>query len=738
MPRIVAPSSPRFLGLLRRPALLSLALLAVAVGPSCSSPDTAVEVLPPAVPCAAREAAAAMVEARDPRVVVDPRTPEPVRQDLATYLGRLWGRQVTVEVGVPGDDAARDVVYVAASDDARAAIAPPATGYRLVRRDENGRATLAAVAAAPEDLAFAAYALLEELGVRFFHPMQELVPTFDGPRFPSKLDAARTPAMKTRGLHLHTLHPIEYLRSFEEPGEANLAEAKKVVDWLVKTGQNHVQWYRNRSEWGPFGDHARQIVEYAHARGVTVGLVVQTFERASLQSSYVLVKQEGDTELAQIDAAMAEILSVPFDDVELSLGEFLAADPDRMLSWLNRAVERAAAISPSTHVAVHNHVGNYPELNVTYRGKPEYFYQLPAYADPRLGQTVHTLFWWDTFRDGAMYGHTDFRFQRDYMMRALGEGRRVRYFPESAYWISSDVDVPAFLPEYVESRWTDIHGLHAEAKERGLPALDGHVVFSSGHEWGYWLTDYLTAKMLWEPEAPLERFFGHYTSAFGSCSASIDAALAGFVKIQRERLFEKKLIAYVSGEDAHVDAAEGIGHPIRDMRKSFDAVATSSEGDRAAFEADVVAGLEATAAEIVPHEATVDARCRGSDAELAPWCNEMRDGMRIVRLRLEHAAALYRSILLYAKGDVRGAKAKIADAERITSRAAEVIAAREKGYRFDVDRLTAAYQNLTVYEFGYLRQSHTQCTWKRREEQAKRIVDEGLIGSTTGLPSCLE
>ena len=71
------------------------------------------------------------------------------------------------------------------------------------------------------------------------------------------------------------------------------------------------------------------------------------------------------------------------------------------------------------------------------------------------------------------------------------------YFPESAYWISADIDVPAFLPEFLYARWLDIHRLAPSCADAGLPPLDGHVTFTSGHEWGYWLTDYLVAKMLW-------------------------------------------------------------------------------------------------------------------------------------------------------------------------------------------------------------------------------------------------
>ena len=85
-------------------------------------------------------------------------------------------------------------------------------------------------------------------------------------------------------------------------------------------------------------------------------------------------------------------------------------------------------------------------------GQTVFYYHLPQYADLRLGQTVHTLFFFDLYRDWATYAHPNFLLQHDYILEELPT-RRVKYFPESAYWISADIDVPLFLPEYLYARW---------------------------------------------------------------------------------------------------------------------------------------------------------------------------------------------------------------------------------------------------------------------------------------------
>ena len=708
---------------------------ALLVVPACSSTKEAEPL--PTIDCASSDVALAMDVATDVHVYVDAEVAPLVQTDLGQYLSRLWKRPIAVTVGTP-DGGAGDAIWISSSAAAKTKASAPDGGYALVRADEGARKVIIAAAAAPNDLTSAAYALLEELGVRFFHPMQELVPALDGPRFPRVLAARRTPSNKVRGIQVHTLHPLEYLSSLMEPGESNLAEARRLVDWLVKTGQNHLQWPLLASvDWPSFAEHAKQIANYAHSRGVTVGGGVNISIKGSLQRNFVLVRDDAKY-VEQIAEGLDRALAVPWDDIEISMGEFLAGDPERLVVWLDTAVAHLAKVAPTVRVNVQNHLGNYPELYVDFRGqKKAFFYHIPQYADARLGQTVHTLFWFDTYREGGMYQHPNFHFQREYMLAQLPK-RRVRYLPESAYWIAADVDVPVFLPEFIESRWIDIQGLDRDVRAAGLPPIEGHVMFSSGHEWGFWMTDYLAAKMLWEPAAPLDRFITHYASAYGGCGGGVGAELTQFMALQKKYLFEGKLIPYVSGEDATVETGASLGIEIRPIRKKFELLIRGSESERTAFEADILAPLVAMTAEVRPIEDSLAARCRGSDAVLVPWCNELRDGVRIVRVRLEHAVAIYRAVLAEARGDNAAARDGLARARAKTEEAKAVIEEREKGYRFDLERLTGAYNNPTFYPFGYLRQAHTQCLWRRRDELARLIIEEAVLDSTSDVPRCLE
>jgi hypothetical protein len=712
-------------------------LLALVTAGACSSPETTT-MKPPEATCSVQAIASGMTSfaAADVGVYVetggDPGL-EVVRADMSAYLGTLWGGTFSAKASAPTFKD-RATVWLSTSADAAAKAGLDANHAYALRRVDDASGTVVVVAAHDATgLGYGAYALLEQLGARFFHPKEEMVPPLGGVRLPAKLAIQRAPAMAKRGLQFHTLHPIEYFATFDEPSPENLADAKRVVDWLVKTGQNYVQWVLlSTVDWEKFKPHAQAIVDYAHQRGVKVGAAVQVWGGASLQNNYVLVHDQSNWQ-AEMDQGLDKLMEIGWDDVDLALGEFVSAGPQAVIDWLNHAVDHLATTHAEVEVNVQNHVGNYPNLYVDYMGQTVFYYHLPQFADARLGQNVHTLSLFDVYRSYATYAHPDFHLQHDYMMKELPT-RRVTYFPESAYWISADVDVPLFLPEFLFSRWNDIHQLVAEARAKGLPPLAGHLMFSSGHEWGYWLTDYLSAKMLWQPDEPIDTFLADYAGAFGSCSADVASGMKSLVDLQTKYIFDARLLPYVQGENITVDLGYLAGKETHPKRIAFEEVLAMSDADRATFEADVVAKLEAMAGEMKPFEDKLAAECKGAEDAIKPWCDELWDGVAIVRNRAEHTALLYRSIL--ARAAKQDPEASYKQAQDKTTEAATIVARREKGYRFDLDRLTGTYQNATIYPFGYLRPSHSQCYWKRREQQVRDLLDTGSPSPISSLPNC--
>ncbi len=312
-------------------ALAAFVALATSLGSACTSSSPPAPPPSPAAVCESSSVSAGfeVLAPSDVAIFVDSADPllAPVVADLASYLGTSWGTPVTVLRTAP-DFKAKRTLWLSTSDAAAAkAGVSIADGYAIERTPgAGGTASIVVYAKDAANLAFGAYALLEELGIRFFHPKQELVPRRASPALPLALDAKRAPLVQQRGLQFHTLHPIEYLAAFNIPSDANLADAKRVIDWLVKTGQNYVQWALLTTvdfpTWRPY---AQSIVAYAHARGVRVGSVVQLSQAGALQNSYVLVRDANRWQ-AEIDSQLAQLMQVPWDVVELGLGEFSGND----------------------------------------------------------------------------------------------------------------------------------------------------------------------------------------------------------------------------------------------------------------------------------------------------------------------------------------------------------------------------------------------------------------------------
>jgi hypothetical protein len=678
------------------------------------------------------------VAATDVGVYLDTTDPllDPVVADLGSYLGTSWGRPVTVTRAAPPFTQKRTIWLSTSAAAATLAGVSITDGYAIERvKGAGGSASIVVYAPDGANLEFGAYALLEELGVRFFHPKQELVPLRGSPALPLALDVKRAPLVQQRGLQFHTLHPIEYLAVFNEPSAENLADAKRVVDWLVKTGQNYVQWaLLSTVDFATWAPYAQSIAAYAHSRGVRVGAVVQLWAGAAVQNNYDLVTDATSWQ-TEMDAQLAQLMQVPWDVVDIGLGEFKATDPDSVVTWLSHATSQLASTNPNVQVNAQNHVGDYPQLWVPYDGQTVFYYQLPQFSDPRLGMSVHTLYYFDLYRDWAMYAHPDFHLQHDFLLQELST-RRVNYFPESAYWVTADISVPAFLPEYLVARLNDIQGLAGEIASKGLPAMNGHVMFTSGHEWGYWMTDYLTAKMLWNPSVTVDSLFADYASSYGSCADGVASTLSQFTALQTKYLFDDRLAPYVMGEDATVDLGFETQVYTIPRRVQFEDVVAMNQVDRQAFEASVVVELEEMAAQVQPLEDGMAARCATADDQLAPWCDEIWDGIEIVRLRLQHTAQLYRAILSYANGDMAGAQGYSDEATATSATAATVVARREPFYRFDAGILTSHYSNPTIYQYGYLRQVHLQCYFHRREDQVQSFLQNGSAAAILGLRTC--
>ena len=553
---------------------------------------------------------------------------------------------------------------------------------------------------------------LELGGFRFHHPYDPDGPElFELPASSEAYGTRHAPEMERRGLHLHTLHPIEGLYDLWMPDEPDaLLRSRQILDFLVKNRGNHLQWVGLediesslvREDWAA---HSVQVLEAAHDRGVTCGVGVQLFGASNLQLAFDLVDEpEGDMP-AQMRERWALITDLDeagtdFDVYNLSFGEFSDFEPDFFIESIDLAYELMQETAPEAEMTSLMHVGD--DLRVDYEGEETIYYLLAKHADPEITPWVHTVMYFNLFEDAqGAYHHEEFDLHRAYILEKLDAGEPVAYFPESAYWIAMDDSVPTYLPVYIKSRWIDMVELRAQG---ATPLLD-HTLFSSGWEWGYWQNDVMTLRMNWQLP---EDYSTLLVELLGEDNGSIVFEAA---ELQHGLLIEGPLSAWLSSRDAAMEV--GYGLDILSQPRRADVEDWSEEPE---IETILSALQESEAAH---HE--LAARVTGGDR----WSEELRDGLEITALRSAWMADLV--VAVTESGDFGPAEAHLAEAREVVD--------RRHGAMHDPQsqRLVEHGDNPTLYDYGYLLRAEQLCFWERELIQAKNHVE----GQNETVPACL-
>jgi len=598
-------------------------------------------------------------------------------------------------------------------------------GIILRRGTVNGVPILAGAGADGLGDTYAVYGLLERLGFGFFHPEDTYVP--ERLTLPETLDEAHNPGYRWRGTSVHTMHPVEYMDSLLVPSERHLQEVERYVDWLVANRQNYFQWVLQDTvpleEWIP---HAARIIGLAHARGLRVG--IDTPLEFIQQNAFALAPDPSAPFQPQIEENLARILlRAPFDviNVELGAAEAIPVDDVRTLEMLNFTAEHldtvyGVELIAKVHCTSDQTAPNFGNINFNF---------LPGIADPRVGVMPHTVQFYDLYRTAPTYGQENFHGIRAFLLEEIGE-RTVLYYPESAYWVSFDVDIPLFLPHYVFSRWNDLNRLAASG-------MDGQVLFSSGLEWGYWLNEWTALAAAWEPETPWQELLGRFARIFGQAADPMHRLLADLVEEQGRDLLEGGLIAYLIGWDSADDFGELLaGINFQPRRVLFPEILAMNAEELAAFQASDLARLGVL-------EETYDAFTQRVEAlePLVPerarrWYREVKRGIQVTSLRVQHVRRLNEGTVLRRKhrlgldpeGEDR-AMAVFREAIDVRRAAEGIVGEQEPDYRWPVERIARPRENPTSYEYGYLYTASDGYYWRREEIQAVREDDCFCMGN---------
>lgn len=573
---------------------------------------------------------------------------------------------------------------------------------------------------------------LELMGYRFLHPWKSVVPASPQAAPAAELGVEHAPEMKKRrGLHLHTLHPIEALYDFWIPGEANLEGAKRTIDFLIKNRGNYIQWaalddvQKDDAVTDAWRAHTRAITGYAHAHGVQTGVQIQLFGQSNLQNAFDLIDDGPMDPVLEMRRRLHVLLDGNGLDVTcLSFGEFFAADPAAFVDQVNVAYDEMKAAQPSLEVTTLIHVGNYDNLRVTYMGETLLYYFLVKFANPAIVPWIHTTMYYNLYEDaGGAYLHDRFDEHRAFLEAKLAAGQPAGYLPENAYWIAFDNDVPTFLPLYIRSRWLDVDRLAASGH------LDDHVIFSTGWEWGYWLEDVAVLRMNYEKPAAWDADVQHVFAAWGELGAKVGALVKRLADVEHDFLIEKRMAAYLAGRDQVIDAGDKLGIFSQPDREEFSEVAALDAAGRAAFATNKLAVMKDFADQLTALD--TEFRALGVDGE-EPFLSEVQDGFQVTAARARFIHAMYAATVAYADTGSDGGWLAKADGFLADGRAA-VAHRRSRLHDPDPKTILRNTANPTFYQYGYLREADSLCFWERERAQARALI----LQTGDEIPGCV-
>ena len=94
----------------------------------------------------------------------------------------------------------------------------------------------------------------------------------------------------------------------------------------------------------------------------------------------------------------------------------------------------------------------------------------------------HTVQMYSLTDPAPTYGNSDFSDLRNWTGFLLQAGRPVAFYPETAYWVNYDINVPLFLaPIYARTRVQDANDIDSMS---GVNLPLGQMNFESGWQWG--------------------------------------------------------------------------------------------------------------------------------------------------------------------------------------------------------------------------------------------------------------
>ena len=570
-------------------------------------------------------------------------------------------------------------------------------------------------AKSPIDIVYGFYFFMTDvLGFVFLHPEEIIIPNFDERIFQKDFTLEATSNFNIRGFHLHTLHPIELTHFLFEESEQHKDYIKKYINHLVRLGQNTFQFYLlERTDLKTFIPYISEVVEYAHAKGVKVGIMCSLFRIQ--QYSYKLFSLMKILNLVKyVKKQIDSILYVPFDYIviESPLGEFL---PDLM------------RYIPNTIKKIEDYI-------IYEKNTPLYYSKHIVKKDHRVmepidrireGETSKANFLFRTVMcfsllENSMgaYENKSFSFVYNDMER-YNDKKQIVFWPTAAYWVCFDNSVPLFLFPYLKSRFDDCR----VCKDL---QIYGHLTFSSGFEWGGALIELAVASYSWDIRKDGELLNDHPLKFLKKIAgdSSIYATIKEIYDLTNNYLMNNKLLIHITAEDPFLEfpffnhtfqprPEFSLKYIRRKIKKNEISKLIGIINELTEFSDTLLNYLDILEKNIgsVQNEITKDTY------ELI---DEIFNYLKVLTFRINHKINIYYAALCFRRSKKRFSMRSLrylVDAKKLRLEAFKVIEKVKNNFRYDEKYISKKIQNRTSYEFSYFYPAAKLFFWEREEKE---------------------
>ncbi len=721
---------------LRIVGLIAVAVLVASCGPDVSSNWIDPVPLPPSAPRLANQSGAPLVS------IVIPTEPSPGLEtaglDFSVAVQKITGADKAPDVVEGTASDASTTLVVEADVDTGATDTLGEQGYRIEPDTfDKKHVGLRITGATKTGAMYGIYKLIGDMGVRYFHPEQTFFPSDPNATLPWDYDGTPDkPNYKVRGFHEHTQHPIIASDFYLRPTGEFRDYASHYIRWLARNRQNFMSWEMLKTvdldTWSPY---ISDIINEAHGYGIRVGIVVSFVDEQ--QNSFKIIRDDrfdadgqrlpDDQQIEQVLTRLAD-LGIDSFTFQIGSSEFTKPADDDVLAWLNKAADVLGKRDLSYYAWIHTTCALKADDG-------SLFYHLPLKADASMGAWVHTTMFWTLDSPAPVYGCQDFGHQVDFIDKAAGK-RELIYFPETAWWLGFDNNVPLALPLTGWARAYDIQQALADYH------IDGHVTFTSGREWDYWMYDHFLTQITWDNDFGWDDYLEWIKPVFGEHGDAIVAALEQWTDLQKKNFFEQNplIYFYLAGELPQDEIGQNAGILARRPKLAFRKVAMYDQADFDKWKHDDFEMLQRMRDD---YQQILDTLPESApkDGDLSSVLyHEAYTTLRLYVMRIDHALALYSGVIEARKWVISttktdqekqaardAAEAKLDEARAITEQVKQIVAEMETHYRYPVDLLAREKpESPTSYPFGYLYHTHTALFWARRDDQLELLINQAF------------